>query len=83
MLVIPSDILVHIRVMVHTVTEHISAYFPSPWEVSDSDASLEVENASVSEMLQLAGELEYVWQHTQKLTQQIYRSHKLLQTGLW
>ena len=83
MLVIPSDILVHIRVMVHTLTEHISAYFPNPWEASDSDAALKVENASVSEMLQLAGELEYVWQHTQKLTQQIYRSHKLLQTGLW
>ena len=68
MLVLPSDFLVHVRVMVHTLTEHISTYFPNPWESQSTDSVNETDDASVSEMLQLAGELEYVWQHTQKLT---------------
>ena len=81
MLTIPSDFLMHIRVMVHTLTEHISAYFPNPWASQETESIDGNHNATVSELLQLAGELEYVWQHSQKLTHQIYRAHKLLQTG--
>ena len=81
MLVITTDFMVHIRVMVHTLTEHISAYFPNPWGTPALDTNHDTDDTSVSEILQLTGELEYVWHHAQKLLHQVYRSHRLLQTG--
>ena len=76
---LPVNFLANIRVMIHTVTDHISAFFPDPWEkATNAD---EGDDTAESELLSLAHDLEQVWLHTQKLSCQVDRSYELLRTG--
>lgn len=78
---IPLNFMSNIRVMIHTLTDHISAFFPDPWEKAIAlEDETEGLTASV-ELMELANDLEQVWGHTQKLSHQIHRSYELLRTG--
>ena len=83
---LPSNVIANIRVMVHTLVDHIYSFFPDPWskamgsESEDSDHGNDSESPNAA-LKDLAGDLEYVWGHIQKLSQQILRAYGLIRTG--
>ena len=77
---LPINFLSNIRVMVHTVTDHISNFFPDPWEKATTQVD-ETGQTAETELLELAHDLEQVWIHSQKLSRQVDRSYELLRAG--
>lgn len=76
---IPVNFLNNIRVMIHTLTDHMATFFPDPWERAISDE--EETTSAETELLSLAHDLQQVWLHTQKLARQVDRSYELLRVG--
>ena len=70
-----------VRVMTHTLVEHMGTVFPNPWDLEAVDGPQRVETASPDEVLELAEELEGLLTLSTKLTRQLVRAHKMLETG--
>ena len=73
--------LENIRIMTHTLVEHMGTVFPNPWDLEALTGSHRVQNASKDEVLELADELEGLLVLSTKLTRQLVRTHKMLETG--
>ena len=76
------DFLTNLRIMAHTLVEHMSTTFPNPWE--DDAVALEAsdENATVDEVTALADDLEFLLVHSLKLSRQLVRAQSILATGI-
>ena len=70
-----------VRVMTHTLVEHMGTVFPNPWDLEAVDGPQRVETASLDEVHELAEELEGLLTLSTKLTRQLVRAHKMLKTG--
>ena len=78
---IGREFLVSVRIMTHTLVDHMLSFFPDPWVSGPTRRETGASSASVEELRDLTNELEYMFVHTQKLAKQIIRSHDLLRTG--
>lgn len=79
---IGREFLVSIRILTHTLVDHMLSLFPDPWTRSPTRRETRDSSAGPGELTELALELEYLFVHTQKLSKQIIRSHGLLRTGM-
>ena len=79
---IGREFLISIRIMTHTLVDHMLSFFPDPWRRGPSRQETGEAVATTEELMELANELEYLYSHTQKLTKQISRSYDLLRTGI-
>lgn len=79
---IGREFLVSVRIMTHTLVDHMLSFFPDPWVHGPSKNETGDSAATVEELSELTNELEYLFSHTQKLAKQIIRSHDLLRTGM-
>ena len=76
------DFLVNLRIMAHTLVEHMANNFPNPWDIMETSVdSAGDENATAGEITTLADEIEYLLLHSLKLSRQLTRAHSLLATG--
>ena len=78
---IGREFLVSVRIMVHTLVDHMISFFPDPWTQEPSKQETQQSQATADELMDLANELEYLFVHAQKLSKQVARSHDLLRTG--
>ena len=70
-----------VRVMTHTLVEHMGTVFPNPWDLDAVTGSHRVQKASKDEVLELADDLGGLLVLSTKLTRQLVRAHKILETG--
>ena len=75
------EFLVSIRIMVHTLVDHMVGCFPDPWQSEPSPSETKDVEATIDDLESLADELEYLFIHAQKLSKQIVRSHGLIRSG--
>ena len=75
------EFLVSIRIMVHTLLDHMLSCFPDPWVQEPAKQETGQRGATKEDLKTLAYELEYLFQHVQKLEKQVVRSHEILRTG--
>lgn len=78
---IGREFLVSVRIMIHTLVDHMASCFPDPWKQEPSKVEIGQKQATIADLVDLTNELEYLFEHAQKLTKQIARSHELLRTG--
>lgn len=78
---IGREFLVSVRIMIHTLVDHMLNVFPDPWVRGPTKRETGESAATAEELRDLSNELEYLFTHTQKLAKQIIRSHDLLRTG--
>ena len=75
------DFLTNMRIMTHTLVEHMGNMCPNPWEDDAVALNASDENATIAEATTLADEMEYLLVHSLKLSRQLVRAHALLATG--
>ena len=73
--------LENIRIMTHTLVEHMGNVFPNPWDLEAVTGPHRMEMATADEVIELADELDSLLVLSTKLTRQLVRTHKLLGTG--
>ena len=76
------EFLVSLRIMTHTLVDHMLSFFPDPWKQEPTKKETLHINASIDDLLELSNDLEYMFVHAQKLSKQIVRSHAILRTGM-
>ena len=73
--------LENVRIMTHTLVEHMGNTFPNPWEMKSKGGGKQNERANVSETTELMNDLDRILTLSVKLTHQVARAHHLIGRG--